>query len=486
MINCFLKNRLLIVLLGVVFIPTNSFALMPMESLALGDFSSEYSESKNDPLDFVFGRDLKNDNKSLDEFKNNLAIYRGFYEEGKNLINSCKKTTEIRYNNEWDKIQVERTIMSEIQYIGLDITSRAIPQYAKYFEFSEEEYKNLVDDLVGNYCSNNLSVISKRELKNNLLLKFTKDNSFTLPTVKGNPLFPDNMDKYVSEKLAKDHEFKTTIKIFQSMCSWSGDPDSPGLMVPFLKHGALMSFINRQFDGKTIGWNKEKNTLNLVENNKSIQVLCDNLICRKTTQNEFKNKIILSVGSTSFGQDFKYLFCDSFQVKDYNTKNIDPRLKKMINDLTFDDENFLVGQFIALITGYPDFLLGLEKFTAGEDLLRASIDYTWTNWAKTQSSNLNRELYFEEPLTLELIDRKLYFKNDQKDLKVAFDVNLGEIDRINQKVGKLGMNFKIEIPASYIKYHRSALIHLDWSIEGEKDRLINRFKYQLEKLIRKL
>jgi hypothetical protein len=64
-----------------------------------------------------------------------------------------------------------KTVIATLQYIALDLTSRAIPQYAKYFEFNREEYVNMVDGLVGNYCSSNISVISKKELRNNLIKK---------------------------------------------------------------------------------------------------------------------------------------------------------------------------------------------------------------------------------------------------------------------------------------------------------------------------
>jgi hypothetical protein len=218
-----------------------------------------------------------------------------------------------------------------------------------------------------------------------------------------------------------------------------------------------------------------------VDSDKTVQVACDNLICRKTTPELFKGKLILSLGATNFQEDFKSLFCDSFQIADYNLKTEDERLKKMMRNMTFDEENILVSQFIALITGVPDFLIGLEKYTDGDQVLRSSIDYTWNTWAKLQTNNLNRELYYEEPLTLELDDRRLTFNNEKEDLRLAFDVNLGEFDRINQRIGKLRTNFKIEIPASFIKHHRKEMSLLDWSNTTEKDRLLNRFKLHLEK-----
>jgi hypothetical protein len=190
----------LILLLTLVLCCSNlreAYALAPVESLVLGDFSGEYSESKTDPLSYVFSREqlLKNADKG---HKAELASYRGFYEEGKNTINYCKDVRTVRYTSAWEKVQVMRSTMALIQYIGLDLSVRALPQYAKALDFSREEYKNFVEGMVGNNCSNNLSVISKKELINNLFLKFDKENNFKLPDVSGNPYFPDNMDSYLN------------------------------------------------------------------------------------------------------------------------------------------------------------------------------------------------------------------------------------------------------------------------------------------------
>lgn len=456
------------------------WALAPIESLVLGNFSENYSENISDPLNYVFTRDrsMKMSDKS---YKRELALYRGFYEEGKNTINYCKSNREIHYAIEWQKVQVMRSLLSEIQYIGLDITTRAIPQYAKALEFTREEYVNLVDGLVGNFCSANLSVISKRELKNNFLVKYDKENNFKLPSVAGNPFFPDNLDSYLSPKTALENEFKFTVKLFQSICSWGGNPTNPGLLVPILKNPALMSFFFRQMDNQTIDWKELDNSVFIKEDKKTIQVWCDNLICRKVSRENFYNKVHYSVGGTNLSEDLKRLYCEEFKTVDYQPADSDERLAKMMKSITFDEENFINSQFIALLTGMPDFLLRGEKFNRGEDVLRSSVDYTWTKWAKAQTEVLNRELYYEEPMTLELVERAQYFNPRSGKLQVAFDVNLGEFDRINQRSGKVRVSFNINIQRSFLRYYRETIKELDPRNSVEKERLLKRFKLQLTK-----
>lgn len=456
------------------------FALAPVESLVLGNFSDDYSENKSDPLNYVYSRDMSLKNASV-ELKRELAIYRGFYEEGKNTVNYCRGGRDVRYATEWEKVQVKRSVFALIQYIGLDLTTRAIPKYAKALEFTGDEYNNMVEGLVGNFCSTNLSIISKKELLANFHLKYDKENNFKLPSVEGNPYFPDNLETYLPGKKALEQELLYTVKLFQSLCSWNGNPSNPGLMVGILKHPALMSFFARQMSNQDIGWKEIDNSLFLKENKNTVQVWCENLICRKVSREEFLSKFYYSVGGTNINDDIKRLYCEDFRNSDYKPKDSDPRLAKLMNSMTFEEENFINSQFIALLTGFPDFLLRAEKFKAGEEVFRSSIDYTWNKWARAQSENFTRELYFEEPLTLELVDRNQYYDFRSGKLRVAFDVNLGEFDRINQRAGKLKVQFKVFVQKSFLQFFRTAMKNTDYRDGAERVRLKNRFKLQVTK-----
>ena len=64
---------------------------MSLESVILGDFADSYDGDKSDPIRYLFRRaDYNLDNENLRE-KEALALYRGFYMEGRNLQNKCKK-----------------------------------------------------------------------------------------------------------------------------------------------------------------------------------------------------------------------------------------------------------------------------------------------------------------------------------------------------------------------------------------------------------
>ncbi len=476
----FYSPKYVFLIIGIVlfFKTTTLWALAPIESLVLGNFSEKYSENENDPLNYVFSFDknIKIENIAR---KKDLALYRGFYEEGRNTLNYCKDRREIQYATDWQKTQVMRSMLSEVQYIGLDLMSRAIPQYAKALEFSKEEYNNLIEGLVGNFCSANLSVISKKELKNNLLVKFDRENTYRLPSVEGNPFFPESIEKVSATGRGIQQEFKFTIKLFQSICSWGGDPYNPALLVPILKNPSLMAFFIRQLSNREIDWEEKDNSLFLKQGKNTVQVWCENLICRKTSPDLYMSKVYFSVGGTSIAEDLQRLFCEEFKNIDYKSNYEDERISKIIKSRTFDEENFINSQFIALITGVPDFLLRAEKFSNGEDILRSNIDYTWSKWAKKQSEVLDRELYFEEPLSIELIERKLYFNPKKPELKVAFDVNLGEFDRINQRIGKVRVSFNVNFQKKFLNYYYELFKNKVAIDSTEREKIVRHFKAQI-------
>ena len=459
-------------------------ALVPLESILLGDFTEKYSSEGRDPFDYLFLR--KTELSASNEFKRQLSIYRGYYEEGQNLQQYCKENNKISYATLWQRDQVKRSVYATLQYIGLDITIRAIPKYAKYFEFSSDEFKNLVENIVGNSCSKNLSIISVKQLKKNFLSKFDSNNSFELPSIEGNPLFPEKLSTMVSKDDAKEREFLKTIRLFQSFCSWGGDVENLRLLVPFLKHPVIFSMLSRQLSGQHLDWEASSRKILKKRNQKSVQVLCEGLICRRVDKKKFSKKFPLSIGHKSIENDLSRLYCNELRDVQYLIKGQAKKISKIIKSMTFDDENFLVSQFVSLNTGIPDFFIRTNNFTKASEYLRYNIDETWNNWAKKQIDTFKGDVFYEEPLTVELVDRELYYKNYKADFKVMFDVNLGEIDRSVQMVGKLSTVFEIPFSKKFLKWARREWIELDPRNKSRKAELFHRMKIHIKPLVEEI
>ncbi|MCO4794761.1 MAG: hypothetical protein KC493_13665 [Bacteriovoracaceae bacterium] len=433
------------------------YGLVPIESVILGNFSNSYKDEISDPLDYIFKMSTVNDEDNLAEYREYVALYRGFYEEGVSLDNRCKERPSALYGKPNEKDRVTRSMMASLQYVGLDVLSRAIPQYAKYFEFSKEEYTNLVENLTGKWCSQNLTIISLKTLKDNFKAKFESKNSFKLPEFGDNPLFPKKLATFVPEDKAKEREFKQSIDLFKAFCSWGGDIQDTRLMVPLLRNPQVMAFIIRQMSGLKLTWSRIDQGFRYEKDDSTVRVHCRNLICRRYNPTRFKTEMPRAVGSKGFQDDFQRIYCENMRDIDFVMKGQVKKVLKNIKNLTFDDQNLQVAQMISLITGVPDLLVRSEKYTDARVLLRSSVDRIWNTWAEKQSGKFGKDLLFEESLTLELVNKDLFFNRYQKNFKVIFDVNLGEYDRVNQMIGKISTSFNVKVSKGFLNWTRKQL-----------------------------
>lgn len=468
----------------------NVYALVPLESLMLGDFSSQYNEKSTDPIEYIFDglnpdQNLSNYYRKQDFLKHRAEIgrFRGFFEEGENLQNICKQKPNIQYATHWDKQQVKRSFLSTLQYIGLDLTTRALPLYAKFFEFSEDEYKNLGNNLIGNYCSQNLSIISLRQLRKNWMTKFSAKTDLSLPSIDSNPLFPEKLSRLLDQDEVMKRGFYNTIELFKSVCSWGGDVDNLRLLIPLVRDPIVMAFVIRQITSQKIEWEPVENKIYRVDSPASVQILCDNLVCRKVEKKVFQNKIPRSVGSDGLEGDYSRLYCQEFRDSDYLIKDQVEQLTPMIKKMTFDDQLFLSGHMISLLTGIPDFLNLLDKYESGKEMTRLSMDRSWDNWAKSQNDRFDRSIFYEESLTIELVNRKHYFNRFSPKFSVEFDVNLGEFDRANQKVGKVSSVFHLKVSKKFLAWARKIWKNIDTTNDDVTKKVLEPFKVIIQETI---
>ena len=461
-----------------IFFIKNTQALVPLESLILGDFSDIYEENKNDPLKNIFN--FKDENKIPFESRRQLALYRGFINEGLNFRNSCTHNRGIVYSSIWDHDQALRAFLAQMQFYGLDVVTRAIAAYAKYFEFTEEEYTRFVESLMGNYCSRNLSVISLKELKRNILVKFNKENYFVLPHISKNSLFPSALDEMAPESKTREHEFYQTIKLFRNFCSWGGEADNVRMLAPLLKNPFIVAQVAREFSSLDLDWNAIDNSISLKHRIKNNPIYCSNLICRQVTQDLFERKLPHPVGSQNVYDDIKRTYCEEFRDLSYKTNGQVPQVAKWIKSESLDDEIFMQGQFIALVTGIPEFILRVDKFIDAQNFLRFNIDKSWNQWAAGQLSSFNNYLFYEETLSIDKVDSRLFFNPHRPNFQVVFDINLGEFDRVNQMVGKIKTVMNLKLPKSLMRWLRFEWVNFDPTQPKRRENLIKNLSKHIE------
>ena len=113
------------------------FALVPLESILLGDFSDQYRDKETDPIEYIFSTIRSSTEVGSKDFEHRrkLALYRGFFEEGQNLKNLCKVKPKVQYSVDWDRRKVVRSLLATLQYC----IARRWMESAYY---SQKNYKN--------------------------------------------------------------------------------------------------------------------------------------------------------------------------------------------------------------------------------------------------------------------------------------------------------------------------------------------------------
>ena len=438
---------LILLALGLV---QQAFALRPIDSLIFGP----NKKPEKDPLNFVFYEEENTENQSSElSYKKRLSLYSGYIHEGQNLKNRCdKKFTPLRYKSSTEYNEVKRSYLTTLQETGLTLAVTFLPHYADYFEFTKSEYKTMVDNLVGNYCSQNLSFISLRELKKVMMNHYSFMNKVDPPTVLGNPFFPDKLERLSSLTDIKKKEFFYTIELFKSTCSWGGQTGDHRLMTPLVSHPAIAAMVMRKMTSKKLSWDKRKEIVFLEETKDSEKILCENYICRNVKDLDYQRNMPRAIGSLDLRYDLEKLYCSEFKNSDYKIKNQIPKIKKAMKEKTFYARHSLAGQFIALNTGIPDFLMHVKENQNLDELYRSAMDRSWNRWAELEKNDRKRSLFFEESLVIKANNRDLRSLYRDRDIRIDLDITMGEYDRIGGTLGKIGATFTIPLKKEFLQW----------------------------------
>lgn len=462
-------------------ISARAYALVSLESLVLGDLSAINVSRTQDPLFNVF--QSSRDSNSANGDRERVALYRGFVDEGENLQRFCAEdaSSEFRYPSSEQYEQAIRTVVSTLQYIGLDILVRALPEYGKKLQWSRDDFEKFSTSLVGNWCSQNLTVISHKELKRNFMQKWDGESGFSLPTIEDNSFFPQKLMTLSTPERRYDRELYWSTELFKAFCSWSNITEDYRLMVPLLRDPVVMAFVSRQMDGRKLAFNPRSHTITLESSVETSRVACRGLICRRADETEYRRRMARAIGSPNTYADVKRIYCRHLREAGINYRDPDERVRKLLDERSLEENLLLAGQFKALVTGTPNFMIWSDTYDQAQGIMRASFDSSWDEWATSSITQLAGDLAYEEPLTVELVERELFFNPYRKNFAVHFDVNQGEFDRVNRIAGKLTVSFDLKFSHKMLHWLRKNWIHLDPTMKVERRDLIDRFKGYIKK-----
>ena len=431
-------------------------ALVPLEGLLYGDVSDI---PQVDPLEGIYSTRKKVDtkllnSKELKEFKE----YVGFYRQGANLVNSCSFNSSYRYASSWQEKQARRSIVSTLQYIGLDVSIKAIIKYMKILEYEKSEFSKLADNLISNSCSQNITVYSLKLIRKNFDYLYDNDSSFELPSLVGSPFFSEEIQDITNSRETKKAELDLSIRNFRSFCSWGGDVDNYRMLPPLLSNPYVMSYLYNQLLERKVHYDKNERTIVFKKNDGSVQVRCDDLICRKAETEKFMETFPRIIGATSLEIDLQSLYCGHFRYAKYEEKKQSKQIASWIKESTIDSPHLEAMNFVALITKKSDLLIASRNFSDLKFIMKSNIKKKWDKWARNKSDQLVTDLLYEESLNVELVSKVSSVESLKGNFSFEFNFTMGEMDRVLLDVDKIDSLFYVDMPISYLRWVRKEFI----------------------------
>ena len=434
-----------------------AYALVPLEGLVLGNVARDL---QTDPLQvFTSG---KTEGNAYDQVTQKL--YRSFYLDAQELQRSCSFVGKAAYANPISEIIARRTIVASLQYVGLDITVKAIGSYAKTLQMPPEEYTRLVDSLVQGSCSPNLSVYGLRLVKQNLQASYKTEDPFLLPYFPSFPLGSDEAFVKSNSLESRETEFHHVIKNFRSLCSWGGDVNNYRLLPALLNSPQVMSVVLRFMEGVVLRYNEKTAAIDKVDYAPTY-IACDGPLCRPAPLEVFNRQFPRMVGSSGIKQDFQRQWCEHFRFQNYLVGDQqDPQVREWIKQQEPEDDRKDAAAMVSLFTRVSDLILNTKQYKDLSANLRNPIEVRWNRWAQSSIERSSRDLYFEESLEVNVMKQnRLALARKNEVFALDMIVTMGELDRILQVTDKLGIDFNIKVSRNWLRWVRTSSLQAQLS-----------------------
>lgn len=439
-----MKGFILSMVVGFL-LPIHAGALTPVEGILLGEPAAEI---QTDPLTLVF-TDIYNDGSPFEYRK--MKNYQAFLENGKFFAEECSILGPITYSTTWREQQAKRSVVAALQYIGLDRSIKAIGAYAKKLDLNETQYRTLTENLVGNYCSENVTVMSLRTIRKSLETYYNEPDLTIVPEVSSSPYVTESFKSGSSSQDTRSRELQYAIRNFRAFCSWGGDSEDYRLLPPYLKNPFIMGMVSRSMSGFRFAWDESAGKMVWKKDDPdAVRVVCRDLVCRQTNRENFNRYFPTSTGSTGVGTDLNKLYCNHFRYLDYDHKKTIPEVKEWIKGLELEEPYIESGFFVSLMTGVPDPFMIQNRFSDIPAVVKSSVDERWTKWSRDSLVAFSKDLLYEESLRVRAEPRR-GIADIREDLLLDFHVTLGEMDRILKNYDKVGLSFNFLFSKSWLK-----------------------------------
>ncbi len=429
-----------------IFISTCAYGLVPLEGLILGqvDIKKQFDPYQN-ALSYSQSQ-VNEDQKELEK----IEKYKALFWQGSQIKNRCDIYQKSEYKTQWEENQAVRSIIAQLQYLGLDRSVKAIAAYARKLEFSDNKYHKFVQRLMQDTCSENISVYSLNLLRKNFEFQWKNSSNDFLPSVSNNPFFSENFKRRHNTSEVINKEFNYTLRNFRAFCSWNGDIDDFRMLVPYLKNPFIMSYVFNQLSHKELVFNEDLQKLILQKGQTHrVQVACEDMICRRRNKEDFERIFPRMVGSYKFEDDLERLYCEKFYSARYKQKKTNPKVQKWIEEQAYAESKIEAMQFFALLTKVPDPMIASDQFSGLVQTFEHSIKARWDLWAQKSLESFDKDQLYEEPLELTLVENSNVEQIKSGVFQVEFNIGLSEVDKVLEDIDKIDASFYLSFPWNY-------------------------------------
>jgi hypothetical protein len=455
------------------FVMGAAWALIPAEGLLMGEASPEL---QTDPLRLIFNDRY---NKSLQAENKKVRLYEKLYQDGTYLKESCHQLTQSAYSTSWMEKQAKRSAASTLQYIGLDTSIKAIAAYAKLLEMSEADYQNLSSNLVNGFCSQNVTVFSLKRIRESLNYYYKNPETTMIPSVQSSPFATEVFKARTESSEARSQQFDYAISNFKAFCSWGGDVADYRMLAPYLNNSFIFAFVINNLASVQNTFDEISQSVKTESSPNTVQVLCDELICRKVSFQEFQKGLPMSLGSTGLRKDLTKLYCHHFRFQDYSSQTI-PDVKSWIKKAELEDPILETNFFLSLISGVPDPFFGISSYQDIALVAKGSMDERWNLWAKEALGSFSRNLMYEESLKVKSLPLRNKLALRTQGFMLDFSVTLGEMDRLTDTSDKLGLSFDLQLSKNFL---RQLKVRMDQLISEVDEEGIKKYKQEVASYI---
>lgn len=425
-----------------LIISTNLWALRPIDGVILGKAPIE---DMSDPLAEYFIQD-KDIQSELSSLRLSYDIF-----DGKRLKNYCQNSKKLKFSEIFKEKLALRSVVASSQYIVIDKVIKSIAKTAKALKMPKNDYLQMSENIVANYCSQNITVYGHRMMKNNLALEFDSVSENTLYDK-----VPSHLKKTQAPLDYYQKSLTNQINLFRAFCSWGGDIDRLGFLNNYLQDPIVMNSLFNIMDGESIVWNEGKKKF---EKNQSegVGVLCESLICRHTDFQTFKNNIPYLLGTVDLKKNLENMYCHYLKEAPSGVTYLKGNTKSWHkNEAIFSDVN-LKSELLSILNNTPNFFNLFDEQNRLDQMMTAKYESALDNWSDDRLKKLSKELFFEESLEISSQTKIIPAFAKRKDYQIDLVLGLGEIDHHLRSLDKITATFDITLPESFVAWIKERL-----------------------------